>query len=87
MPTIIRSDLFDKGLEVKESYETVKKRLLTAGDFIEVTDKVSKQTLNKSTVKQARPVLKEAKLKKIDSSVKRTPTGGVEVIVDTGRKV
>ena len=65
MSTIIRSDLFDKGLEVRESYETVKKRLLSEGSFIEVTGPGSKILLGKSVIKAAAPVLKEKKIKKI----------------------
>jgi hypothetical protein len=63
MPTIIRSDLFDKGLEVKEGYETIKKRLFCIGNFIEASSKEGKITLNKAAIKSAAPLLKEKKLK------------------------
>ena len=67
MSTIIRTDLFDKGLEVKESYETIKKRLFTAGEFIEATSSVGKITISKSVIKSASPVPKEKKIKNIQA--------------------
>ena len=76
MTTIIRSDLFDKGLEVKESYETVKKRLLSEASFIEVTGPGSKILLGKGVIKSASPGLKEKKLKQIKKAGEETKSPG-----------
>ena len=71
MSTIIRSDLFDKGIEVKESYDTIKKRLFQDGIFIEATGTTGKIILNKYAVKSASPIPKEKKITNIKTEPKK----------------
>jgi len=57
-------------MPVKETYPTVKKRLLSEGSFFEVTNSEGKVTLSKSVIAMIGPISKNAKEIKVRKAQK-----------------
>ncbi len=87
MRSIIKIDGIDEGMEVKEGYETVKKRLYTAGEFIEVTNKAGKLTIAKNVIDSVKAIdrVMQVKPTKKGKDIKVTTTvndrGGKETLI------